>query len=237
MRARSRVKDYIRFIFILLSCTVLISTMGCSTKQEAAGESARQSKEQADSSSSQVTQRLREGKPKLSTCSQDECEPWTFLKNMSGLCRMSVAIYQRSAPLKETSGMSGSETRWALLIPPAKTPKATPPPLPETAVGWRTIWEGVVNSESIPRGPGETVFSQSQLIPVDHHLPLGDGQVCRVLKVVTTQQARSFHRVDAREREFDEENVETTLFAYQKSKQRYIKQVSEPETTIKVRMH
>ena len=190
----------------------------------------------------------------LSECAPDrsreelleDCEPWVLIspKPALNLCDVPLAVYQQRRPLSITDGAEGSERRWAILIHPftqSDTQRSIPPVRPEqdeadSSTGWRVIWEGSASSEMLAGAHAESVYTHTTLLPLNGQ-KLSDERPCRDFIARRRQSARSFHRVDAREREFDEDDIEEIHYQFdiKRGIYRHIEHDTQPQ--IKVRNH
>lgn len=172
----------------------------------------------------------------LSEC-ETECEAWEKVSTKLALCRAPIAIYQQSRALKSAHNAEGSEVRWAIFSAPHGQPHLRPPPLPPKAGSdktWRLVWEGQISSEMIAGGHAESVFTDVKL-KADKTGELSERRPCYDLIVSQRQRARSFNRVDAREREFDGEEVEETRFTFKLTLGAYQEVVEAEEPKVNVR--
>lgn len=211
---------------LCLTGLTLIVISGCSRPQSRTPQEA--SPLQSDSIKAPSAEQASLG---LTEC-QDECESWTLLKQLTHLCKQPVAVYQQTEIPSDSSEQSGGETRWALLIAPINQTSISPPKTPRLDQGWRVLWEGVMFSEMIPRGAGEAVTTRGQLI-ADTVVDEGYSLPCRPFTIRSELKARSFHRVDARESEFDEATVDEVRFEFDPTRRVYL---SSPEEEIKIKV-
>ena len=65
--------------------------------------------------------------------------------------------------------------------------------------------------------------------------PLSEAQPCHDFALRQRQRARSFNRVDAREREFDEEDLEEARFTFEAREGRYRERAASAPPKIRVR--
>lgn len=180
----------------------------------------------------------------LSSCHTEDCEPWALKAIQIQLCIVPLAVYQQTRPLGTKDKADGSEKRWAILMPPVDRPRSSkeaPPPDLLSAISasqerWRVIWEGVRSSEMLASAHAESVFMRTTIIP-DSTQQVSLSRPCRDFTARRQQSARSFHRVDAREQEFDEDDIEDLVYQFDLKRGVYRLAAQKVQPQIKVRGH
>ena len=177
---------------------------------------------------------------------QEDCEPWLLISPTPTLklCNIPLAVYQQRRPLSVTDGAEGSEVRWAILIYPftrSDDSRLIPPgrltqKLTSSVARWRIIWEGSISSEMLASAHAESVYTHTTLLPQNRQ-KLGEERPCRDFLARRQQSARSFHRVDAHEREFDEDDIEETHFHFdlEHGVYRLIEREAQPQIKVRSR--
>ena len=100
---------------------------------------------------------------------------------------------------------------------------------------WRPVLNVILQSNLISSGHGESLYTRAELA-LTNPTPSKDVSrpqpTCQPLTLITRQSARSFHRVDAREREFDGIEVIEDTFEYRGLQ---FHEVIDEEVEIKIR--
>ena len=175
-----------------------------------------------------------------------ECDHWKLKFNVPQSCNTPlIGLEYRSLFPKDT----GSKVTLTLVAPftlfqkdqshALKIKKAQPNPL-------RSIWQGDTRFEQTPTAHSESLFKRTRFITqkqaeilseMDLNAYLKDpqssslGLECKPLFTLSRQSARSFNRVDAREKEFDGLEEEVQLFLFKQNQYTAI----ELEDEIKIR--